>query len=121
MDALLHRIAVAALLAGSLAGAAWAQPSTPTTKETGNTLTGGAEATTTDKGTPGAPGAATGTGTQPQTSGSSATPNTLTGGAEGTTTDKGTPSGPATGSGEAAPAGTGTAGTSQQDKGTRQK
>lgn len=102
MNTSLRRTTVAALLLiGSLTGTTWAQQST--TKETGNTLTGGAEATTTDKGTPRGPALGNGQNTPQQSSGSSSTGNTLTGGAEGTTTDKGTPSGPAIGGGAPSP------------------
>ena len=123
MNTSLPRTAVAALLLlGSLAGTAWAQQSPSTTRETGNTLTGGAEAAPTDKATPGSPDAGTAGNTQQQTSGSSATGNTLTGGAEGTTTDKGTSHGPATSGAAAAPARSG-AGSMPQQKGmgTQQK
>jgi hypothetical protein len=114
MNTSLPRTAVAALLLlGSLAGTAWAQQSPSTTRETGNTLTGGAEAAPTDKATPGSPDAGAAGNTQQQTSGSSAT---------GTTTDKGTPPGPATSGGAAAPAGSGAGGMPQQQgMGTQQK
>lgn len=100
-------VAAALLAAGLVSNGAWAQTAAPATKETGNTLTGGAEATTTDKGTPSGPAVGAGQQLAPPTSGSSATGNTLTGGAEGTTTDKGTPTGPAIGGGAAAPASVG--------------
>lgn len=54
-----------------------------------NTLTGGAEGATTDRGTPGA--ARTGAKAPAMTSGSSGTANTMTGGAEGSPTDQATP------------------------------
>lgn len=69
------------------------QPSAPTsgasTTGAANALTGGAEGTTTDQGTPG--GARTGAKAPVSTSGSSSSPNAMTGGAEGSPTDKGTP------------------------------
>lgn len=118
MKTSLIRTAVAAvLLLETLAGNAWAQQAPSTTGQTGNTLTGGAEAAPTDKATPAGPQAGAESGAQQQTSGSSASGNTMTGGAEGMPTDQGTLQGPATNGDAAAPAptGTGTGGMPQQE------
>jgi hypothetical protein len=89
-------IASTLLVLGLVSGSGYTQQSQPPTSGatsagsgTSNTLTGGAEGTTTDRGTPGA--RPVNRGSQGSSSGSSGTANTMTGGAEGSPTDQGTP------------------------------
>jgi len=95
------------------------QPSAPTsggsTTGAANALTGGAEGTTTDRGTSGA--ARPGAKAPVPTSGSSNATNAMTGGAEGSPTDKGTPARSGVTSPNAAgPAGASSSTGSQPDK-----